>query len=219
MTATRHVLLLIGSPKGLNAGNSSRLGKAVVEPLEALGWRTESLHLHAAIGSQETLDQLMEAIDSADLIVLSMPLYVDSLPAPVIEALYRVAQHRDGMTSRSKPRFISLVNCGFVDPWQNAGAQRMVQQFCKRANLEWAGSLSLGMGGNTNTSIREAISLIVESAQREQPVPPRVTELTRKRVMPPLLYVLGGNHIWRREARKNGLRRRDLKAQPYKRAT
>jgi len=54
--------------------------------------------------SAERTKAMLDAVDAADLILLVFPLYVDSLPAPVMNALEQIAAHRQ---TKAKP---SLIN-------------------------------------------------------------------------------------------------------------
>ena len=52
-------LVLIGSPKGLEASNSARRAQALTETFDTEGWSLEWLHLHHAVESQEAIDDLL----------------------------------------------------------------------------------------------------------------------------------------------------------------
>lgn len=216
MMGQERVVLLVGSPKGLKAGSSVRLGRAITDGLEEAGWHCDAFHLHAAVRTEDAMSELLASMDASDLVVLSTPLYVDSLPAPVIRALVGIAAHRAGTDGGDVPRFLSIVNCGFVEPWQNAGAQRMLQQFCSQARFESVGPLSLGATGTMNRKVRKAFELVVKALREDILVPESVYELMKGRVIPRSLYILGGNMMWKRQAKANGVRDQ-LKAQPYKR--
>jgi len=162
------------------------------------------------------MSELLASIDTAEVVVLSTPLYVDSLPAPVIRALYRIAAHRAETNTGNVPRFFSIVNCGFVEAWQNVGAQRMLQQFCAQARFESVGSLSLGASGTMTRKVRKALELVVNALREDILVPEDVYKLAKARAIPTSLYILGRNMMWKQQAKANGVRDK-LKAQPYKR--
>lgn len=216
MSESKRVVLLVGSPKGLERSGSAKLGRVVTNALEAFEWHCDAFHLHAAVRAEEEMSKLLAAIETSDLVVLSMPLYVDSLPAPVIHALHDIAAHRSQSTSNRAPHFFSIVNCGFVDPWQNAGAQRMLRLFCAEARLESVGEVSLGAGGAMTGKVLKAFKVVVAALNEGERVPNSVGELLKKRAIPGFAYILGGNYMWKRQSKRNGVRDQ-LKAQPYKR--
>ena len=210
------VLLLVGSPKGLEKSNSARLGSAVVDGLEKRGWSSEAIHLHAAVRTEVGQQELLEAIERASVVLFAAPLYVDSLPAPAIRAIELIAEHRRSESVTRVPRFVALLNCGFVEPSQNDTCQRILQRFADRAGFQWLTGVSLGAAGQITKRTREALDMFVEAVDLEILVPDEVERLTRKPIMPSWLYVLGGNFMWRRWAKRNGAKDR-LRDRPHER--
>jgi len=210
------VLLLVGSPKGLEKSNSARLGRLVVGMLEERGWSSESAHLHAAIKSETGRRELFEAIDRANVVLLAAPLYVDSLPAPAIRALELIAAHRRASDVKRMPRFVSMIQCGFVEPSQNDTCQRILRRFADCTGFEWVAGVSLGGGGRVTKLVRTAFDILGEALDLEILVPDGVEQRTRKPSMPGWLYVIGGNMGWKRLADKNGVKDQ-LRARPYER--
>ena len=213
---SERVLLLVGSPKGLEKSNSARLGRLVVDGLEERGWTYESIHLHVAVKSEEGQRDLFEAIDRADVVLFAAPLYVDSLPAPAIRALELIAAHRRSGDAKHVPRFVSIINCGFVEPSQNDTCQAILQRFADRTGFDWVTGVSLGGGGQIPKRVRLALGMLTEALDLEILVPEEVERLTRKPSMPGRLYVVAGNFMWKRLADKSGVKDQ-LRAQPYKR--
>jgi len=210
------VLLLVGSPKGIEKSNSARIGRMVVDRLERRGWTSEAVHLHAAVRTEEGRHALLDAIDRASVVLFAAPLYVDSLPAPTIRALEAIAADRWAESVSRVPRFVTLINCGFVEPSQNDTCQRILQRFAERAGFEWLTGISLGSGGQVRRRVREAFDTLAESIDLEILVPDQVERLTREPLMPSWLYVIGGNHMWKRWAARNGAKER-LRDRPYER--
>jgi hypothetical protein len=210
------VLLLVGSSKGLEKSGSGRLGRLVVGMLEERGWSSESIHLHAAVKSEKGQRELFEAIDRANVVLFAAPLYIDSLPAPAIRAVELIAAQRRASDVERIPRFVSIVNCGFVEPSQNDTCQRILQRFADRSGFEWVARVSLGGGGRIPKRVRRAFDILVEALDLEILVPDEVERLTRKPSMPGWLYVIGGNVGWKRLADKNGVKDQ-LRARPYER--
>jgi len=113
----RRALLLVGSPKTRKSSSNS-LGGYLFEQLSARSIQTETIYLHTVLSSPEKMQALFDAVQSADLVTLAFPLYVDSLPAPVIEALERIAAHRQNRKSR-RQLFTTIANCGFPEAHHN----------------------------------------------------------------------------------------------------
>ena len=208
---SKRAVVLIGSPKGLEGSSSARLARILAGRLEADGWSVDWAWLY-----RFEEERLLPAISSSDLVILSSPLYVDSLPAPVIRFMETAVDRFGAGPHRERPpRFVAVLNCGFLEPEQNATAERICRRFAHRARFEWYGAISLGCAGLIRKRIDRALKMAAGVLSEGFPVPPAVKRLTKRPVMPRLLYIIGGNLIWRRIARKNGLRKGDLLAQPY----
>ncbi len=216
MTATHEqITILVGSPKGTERSASARLAKIAIEPLISAGWTSEWYHVHQVLRSDDLWRDLLSSIARSDVVLLTAPLYVDSLPAPVIEILHRLTKQQNGVRRDGLPqKLLSLLNCGFVEAHQNDTAQSMIQLFCERMRFEWSGGISIGSGGMVNKRIRRALTLAGEALRDDILIPDSVNALTSKLMMKPWLYVLGGNVMWRRQAKANGLDPKQLAARP-----
>jgi len=212
-----HLLLLVGSPKPVERSGSARIASQMCKGLEDREWTTETLHLHSAVRTERGIEELLAAVDRADVIALAAPLYVDSLPAPTLRALELIAAHRRAQDHERATRFVSILVCGFAEPIQNETCQCLLERFAERARLEFIGSISLGGGGFGKRRIAHAFELLVEAIDEEILLSNYVRDLTAKPSMPRWLYILGGNAMWRKVAKANGVADQ-LKAKPYQRA-
>lgn len=219
----RSALFLVGSPR-TRKSTSNSLGGYLLERLIAHSVQTETIHLHAVLRSPEKMQALFDAVDAADLVTLAFPLYVDSLPAPVIEALERIAAHRQSRETR-QPLFTAIANCGFPEAHNNANALAICETFARQAKFRWAGSLSLGGGemaqglplaqsGGKTVRIRRSLELAAEALGQGQAIPKEAQDIMGKPVIPPWLYRLFGGYGWKKRAKSYGAKKL-LKRQPY----
>jgi len=211
-----HITVLIGSPKGIEKSTSGRLAREITAELETANWTSEWFHAHHVLKADEAWESLIASMARSNVILLAAPLYVDSLPAPVIETLHCLSQAKSALAREdTPPRFLALLNCGFVEPGHNQFAQLMLQSFCERMGFQWADGISLGGGGMTKKRVREALQLTAAALRDDVLIPNAVEVLTRAPIMKPWMYVLGGNIMWKRQAKANGLQHKQLKARPY----
>ena len=208
--------VVIGSPRGPEASSSARLARVIAEKLEAAHWGCEWFHAHRAAGSQDAWADMLASVAKVDLILIASPLYVDGLPAPLVQVLSRLRDERDALQrDGNPPRLLGLMNCGFVEPDQNQCAQLMLRAFSDEMGFQWAGGLSLGMGGRLTKPLRIALDRVAESLREDILIPDSVATAMTTPVLRPWLYVLGGNAMWGRLAKANGLSRKSLGARPY----
>lgn len=212
MSEERKVLLLVGS--GRPRSTSESLGSYLIGQLQGRGFRSETLWLYRVLKSAENTCQLLAAVAACDLLVLSTPLFVDSLPAPVIQALETMAQHRLENPPRKLQRMVAIVNSGFPEAHQNQTALAICRQFALETGFEWAGGLPLGGGAAIDgrplpqagmaRHARQALELTAVALANGEATPKQAVDLISKPMFPVWLYMLFGTLGWRRKARKYG---------------
>ena len=81
----------------------------------------------------------------ADALLIAFPLYIDSMPAPLIKLLTYLERAAKDAGS-ALPRVYAIVNCGFYEAVHNCLALEMVENFCARAGLPWGYGVGIGCG-------------------------------------------------------------------------
>jgi multimeric flavodoxin WrbA len=229
-TPIQRALLLVGSPR-TRKSSSFALGGYLFDHLSARGIQTETIQLHTVLRSAEKMDVLLQEVEAADLVLLAFPLYVDSLPAPVIEALERIAAARAlrGQPAKNRPQlFSAIANCGFPEAQHNATALAICETFARQSGFLWAGSLALGAGeglvhgaplrdaGGPAIPIKKALEMAAEKLAEGQSIPQSAVTLMAKPIIPGWIYRLMGGFGWKQQAKRYGADK-SLKKQPYPR--
>jgi hypothetical protein len=226
MTSPKTALLLIGSPKPAGESSSESLGTYLLERLAERGIHTETQHVARAMRTEARTQELLHAIDRADLFILAFPLYVDSLPYLAIEALERIAAHRQAQPSPAPAAFLAIANCGFPEVQHNETALAICEQFAAEAGLRWAGGLALGEGGAISgqplakaggmvRNVVAALDLAAAALAEGEPVPAEAITLMARPFIPTRAYMLMGDVGWLAQARRNRVLTR-LRARPFK---
>lgn len=215
-----HALLLVGSPKGPSS-NSYSIGRYMLERLCEAGWTTDLDFIYQATRDDSRMRNAVEKMDASDLVILSFPLYVDSLPTQMIKFLEQVdAQGRklEGM----KQRLTAVCQSGFPESHQNDCALGMCRIFALESGFEWAGGLAVGGGsaighrrledaGDQMRALRMALDLTVKALADERDVPEEAKGIAANGI-PPLLYNQFINSMWQKECERNQV---VLEARPY----
>ncbi len=220
----KRAVLLVGSPR-TKKSTSASLGGYLMEQFSARGVETETIQIYTSFNSAERTRLALEKLDQADLVVLAFPLYVDSLPAPVISALEKIAAHR--ATAKVEQRFTAIANCGFPEAHHNDTALAICAQFARQTGMTWLGSLALGGGeglvhgaalqdmDGRAIPIRQSLDLAAEALANGQPVPQSARDLLARPSVPNWLYRFMGGFGWRQQAKGYGVQK-SIRAQPYK---
>ena len=227
MKAPKTALLLVGSPKP-GASSSESLGAYLLEGLEKHDVKTQTLHVAKAVRSDEAVEELLAAA-SADLIILSFPLYVDSLPGPAIRALELIAARRaaegGAADAAAGPAFVAICQSGFPEADHSAVAIEICRNFAASAGLEWAGGLVMPEGGMLNgqpmskmkgmmRSAAGALDLAADALAAGDPVPDEAVRLMAKPAFPRIAYRFTANWGWRSQVKK-AAEGTPVDAQPY----
>src|SRR5262249_34542781 len=130
---TPKALLIVGSPKTKTPSTSGVLGSYLLERLKDHGWEIDSLTLRASLRYDSGQQELLSATDNADLLLLTFPLYVDSLPFLVTKALELIASHRQTLPNRRPQRLAIIANNGFPEATQNALALAICRCFADQS--------------------------------------------------------------------------------------
>jgi hypothetical protein len=226
MTSPKTALLLIGSPKPAGESSSEALGTYLLARLAACGIHTETQHVARALRTEARTQELLDGVDRADLFILAFPLYVDSLPYLAIEALERIAAHRQAQPAHAQASFLAIANCGFPEVQHNFTALLICEQFAAGAGLRWAGGLALGEGGAISgqplakaggmvRNVVAALELAAAALAEGEPLPAEAVALMARPFIPARAYMLMGDVGWLTQARRNRVLTR-LAARPFK---
>jgi multimeric flavodoxin WrbA len=228
LSPIRRALLLVGSPR-TRQSTSNSLGSYLFAQLNARGIQTETAYTHTTLRSPEKMKALLEAADAADLVMLAFPLYVDSLPAPTIEALERIAAQRAAAKNPHRTHrqlFAAIANCGFPEAHHNATALAICANFARQAGFDWAGSLALGAGeglvhgmslnemDGRVIPLKKALDLAAEALAQGSAIPQEAQTLLAKPFVPAWLYRSIGLFGWKQQAKPYGAEK-SLSRQPY----
>ena len=217
-------VLLVGSPR-TRKSSSYALGGYLFDQLAERGVQTETFFIHTSVNSPERMQAMLGAVAAADLVMLAFPLYVDSLPAPVIVALEQIADRPAGKGG-SRPRFAALANCGFPEADHNRPALAVCETFARQAGFEWAGALALGAGeglvhgqplaeaGGQAIPIKRALDLAAAALVQGQAIPAEAADLLARPIIPGWLYRIMGVYGWWQQARQYGVQN-VMRRRPY----
>ena len=219
----KRAVLLVGSPR-TKKSTSASLGDYLFEQLNQNGVETQTFHIYTTLNSPAKMDKLFARLDSADLVTLAFPLYVDTLPAPVISMLEKIALYRKEKGIHF--HFSAIANCGFPEAHHTDNALAICAEFARQNGFGWLGGLALGAGegivhgtpindlDGRAIPIKKALELAAESLVLGKPVPQSARNLLARPVIPGWMYKLMGGFGWKQAAKKYGVEKH-IRATPY----
>ncbi len=227
MTQRNRVLLLTGSPQGAKS-TSHALGNYLLRGLIQRGFESATLHVYGSLVSEAGRTAMLDAVRRGHLLLVSFPLYVDSLPALLVKAFDLILAQASTHPAGSQ-KLVAIANSGFPEPHQNHTALGMCRAFAREAGFNWAGGLPVGgggmIGGRDLTAcggkarrVRQALDLTAESLAAGSDVPLSALSLLRKPPVPIRPYMwMADLGMWN-SARKFGMQWK-LNARPFEAAS
>ena len=88
--------------------------------------------------------KIFEQIINADIVIFSIPLYVDCVPSHILSFLREMESFCKEYKIELK--IYAIANNGFIEGKQNATLFRVMENFCTRSNLLWCGGIGIGGG-------------------------------------------------------------------------
>jgi multimeric flavodoxin WrbA len=161
--------------------------------------------------------EILPSFDGSDILVFIFPLYVDGVPSQLLRFLDEAL---DGIARAAKGAAVYIVvNNGFFEGRQNRVAFEIMRNFAARAGLRWGQAVGVGAGGMIHTApigrgtmknLGKALDALAENILNAR----GGEDYTFEPNFPRALYKAIGHWGWRRAARKNGLRPKQLYAKP-----
>ena len=197
------ILMLSGSPK-TSKSSSFELIKNLKTEFE------KSSDVVICSTTDNNIENIfLENIYDSDAVILSFPLYVDALPSKIFKLLCDTEEKIKNIGSKAKVYI--LVNNGFYEPSQNLIAVDIVWKWAEKSNLKKGYALCIGAGPLISEM---PITVFVFKNLKNALVEFKKNVLALKNIddtliktnMPRFLYKTMGNHSWKTQAKKNGLK-------------
>lgn len=128
-----NIIILNGSPRAPKS-NSKRISEIFLKYCNS---QTRYFNI-----SKNNHEKLCSEINNFSDVLLVFPLYVDSLPVTLLNFLKSLEKY----PHENKPTISVIINCGFIEYYQNDIAVKMIELFCKQNNYNFGSVLKIGSG-------------------------------------------------------------------------
>ena len=224
----KRILLLSGSPKGTGSTSYAFL-KYLQTRLTENEIESEIVILHHLLRKPEELEKFLSSINEVDYLILAAPLYIDTLPAHVLEVMSQIANYRKAGPCKKNPKFIGIVNSGFPEAHQNNLALDILNRFVSEADFVWMGGIPYGGGamiggtplnesGRRSRYARITMDYLAKSLIAGKGVPEEAIKNASKMIIPTWVFFRFSKFGWKRRAKAYAAQD-SLDAQPYLRAS
>lgn len=208
------IILFVGSPR--KKGTSFSFARTFKKLFEYRGATSDIEFIIDYYDGKAAFSGLKTVLADIDAIGLFMPMYVDSLPAPVVWFLKKVTL--DFQSELRGKSLFAVSQCGFPDVTLLQPSLESCRLFAQANTMKWLGGLGYGGGAiidgalmedlgkkgeNLTASFRMAVEDITERKSIRPEVQKRITVRIPKIAYWPLAAFL--NHRTRQAAKKVGV--------------
>lgn len=202
----KKVIALNGSPKKVGSASS-----AIIEILEKIMDHSILSYQPIHLTTEESYQEAFKEISKHDILVVVSPIYVDSLPSPILRFLHQFEKWLKE-TQQTRPAILGICHCGFHEASQCQYGLKILEKFAQRLNLRWIGGVQFGgspMIGNFSGRGRNEKIFQKAQAQFEKikisllDSADTKINLSINGLIPKFMYLCGGNIGWHYMAYQN----------------
>ena len=162
-------------------------------------------------------ENIINNILNIDKLIIALPLYVDSIPSHLLRLLTFIEDEFKGILKNIK--VYVMINCGFYEGIQNRIALQIMKCWCKRLDIEWGQGIGIGSGEmigglknvpidkGPNKSLGNALKTLANNINSNSSGDDIFTNPSG---FPRFAFKISANIFWAREAKRNGLKKKEL---------
>ena len=157
-------------------------------------------------------NEICKKILKINNILIAYPLYVDGIPAILIEFLKTLEQYK----IKKNIKINIIVNCGFLEPEQNFVSVKMIELFCKQNNFILKSCLCIGCG---EAIMKTPFSFLVKNKLKKLAKAIKKNENKFFIITIPLtkkLYIKASTKYWINYGKKYGITKKEMQQMEIK---
>lgn len=149
---------------------------------------------------------LCQMIETHSDIVFVFPLYADSIPMTLLNFLKTLEE----TASSKKPTISVMINCGFIEPYQNDIAVRMLQLFAQKNGYPFGSVLKIGSGEAILATpfrifLKAKLKKFAASIEKQKYQDFQVTMPISKK-----MFIKASTTYWENYGKKNGISKEQM---------
>ena len=160
------------------------------------------------------INAIIESIDRSDTLILTLPIYENSVPGLAVQLFESVWQNRNCLINK-KTRVFVITNSGFADISANHSAIETCRLFTEAMGFEWLGGTSVVPGTllseysiqalkHTYKKLTWSLDMIANSISDNRTVPAEAFKLLSRPFINRYVYLVGGYILQKKVMKKLG---------------
>lgn len=207
------ITLVNASPKQKNSTSAVLLG--ILK--KYLGCEAAEFIWNKKRATERQIQEMMQS----DVVVIAFPLYIDSVPSHLLRCMVQAEEYAKEHPTEKKPMLYVVLNNGFFQGKQNVPAIEVMRHWANHCGLLFGQAAGIGGGGMISfiQSIpdghgpKKNICMVLQKMSKNILEGKSGKDLITEPNYPAWAYKMQAEYGWRAQARKNGLKARDLNKQ------
>jgi len=209
-------VFLNGSPK-----LKKSVSKFIIDQIISIIGEDSKYYRALDISKSEIQDEFIKDVLSAKALIIVFPLYVDSIPAPLLKILEMLEGY-----ARKSPnndlRVFAVINCGFFEPNHTLIALDIIKNFSLKSGFSWQYGIGIGCGGffasikdmkhGPSSNVYKVLLDLCKNIKAPSRNP--LGNILVKPKIPRFVYRLAANLGWNNTAKFNGVKKQ-IRAKPF----
>ena len=201
----KKLLIFNGSPR--KKGTSYSFALTIKKLAEEVGNTAEIIHIIEYLEEGKNIEDLRESIVNSQIIAISSPLYVDSLPHPVIWFFEELVNKYK--TELKEKSFFAIGLCAFPYPVLIDTLIDCCRCFAEEAQMKWLGK----KGVKITSAFKHALKEIYEGKEMSSMSQKMLSKEIPRLLVRPMALLL--NHMAKTNGKKNGFTVADIERKAY----
>lgn len=204
-----NILILSCSPR--SSGSCAAIANFLAGRLSAYP-HASVLNLSLSAKQDEAI--LLEKLSDADILVLTVPVYENSVPGPLMRLFGQLSEIIPHLPRRTRQLFV-ITTSGFCELSANRCTLETCRLFARQAGFEWLGGISAIPGPMIEEKALDAkkgickklaavLTLAVESLAQQTPMSGEIYRLLSTPLISRRIYRLGAYFIFKRSVKELG---------------
>ncbi len=221
-----HVLFINGSTRP-GKTTSDSIARFIMEKLKPMGVEGTRYQVSELIKRPESIRTLLQLINEAELLVMIIPLNVDSLSFPTILLMEQMASFKEKGLLKGK-KTAAIVHSGYPEEAQRKPALSICRCFAEEMDMEWLGGV--GFGGTSliagrdlvdvgflTKGLRKTLAEMAVSFREGSPLSQKTYKRANKSVLPIPTTLLCRliNHMVRKQMKEKRITEEAAFSQPF----
>lgn len=142
MARIKNVIALTGSTRGLKTTSESMVNY-VATLLDDTGLNLKKYRAFQIFQDEDKVQKLLNSLEESDLLLICTPVYVHSLPYPLLNLLEQLSEKTSVGFWRDK-KMLAIIHSGYPKDIQRKASLAICKNFADQMSIEWLGGLGFG---------------------------------------------------------------------------